>query len=499
MTLNVGIRLVRRDSRCHRSDSDGQRHHSLVAHDWGTLLFQLFIVSTDHQVTDTLTSSRTRFLRPYVAAVAIGAIAALVFAAVATRSTVSTDLGNGLLAILAIALAAELSSVSLHVGTATMSISFIPFVAAILLFEPMWAMILGGGTLFAVDLVVRKKPWIKIVLNSSKEVVSIGLAAFVYALVGGAPSVTEPQLSAAAVLSAGIVYFAASSISVCVAVSLSEALPFREAWARLVGGSVVYDIFALPLPALLAYLYGRWQLPGMVAVVVPLFIVRHIYAMNLRLEQTSRELLEVMVKNIEARDPYTSGHSQRVSQYARIIAKEAGLGGRQVDQIATAALLHDVGKVYSEFAPLLQKDGKLTHDETQLLQSHPVRSADLVRTISSLRGVVENAVRHHHENFDGSGYPDGVAGEQIPIGARIIMIADTLDAMTTDRPYRKALPLDRVVEEFRTHAGRQFDPHLTEIAIRSSAIRRLATGAATQPPAIPLQRPALVRSDRVRA
>jgi HD-GYP domain-containing protein (c-di-GMP phosphodiesterase class II) len=360
-------------------------------------------------------------------------------------------------------------------------------------------MVIGGGTIFVVDLMVRKKPWIKIVLNSSKEIVSIGLAAGVYALLGGVPSVKDPQLSAVAVLGAGIVYFAASSISVCVAVSLSEAFPFREAWARLIGGSVVYDVFALPLPALLAYVYGQWELPGMAAVVVPLFIVRHIYAMNLRLEQTSRELLEVMVKNIEARDPYTSGHSQRVSQYARIIAREAGLGGRQVDQVATAALLHDVGKVYSEFAPLLQKDGKLTHDETQLLQSHPVRSADLVGTVSSLRGAIEGAVRHHHENFDGSGYPDGIAGEQIPIGARIIMIADTLDAMTTDRPYRKALSLDRVVDEFRKHAGRQFDPHLTEIAIRSSAIRRLVTETSTQPQPISVHRPALVRTDRVRA
>jgi len=450
-------------------------------------------------VTDTVTSSRIRFLRTYVAGVAVGAIAALALTAATTPSTVSTDLGNGLLAVLAIALAAELSSVSLYVGTVTMSISFIPFVAAILLFDPMWAMVIGGGTLFAVDLVVRKKPWIKIILNSSKEIVSIGLAAGVYALLGGVPSVKDPQLSAVAVLGAGIVYFAASSIGVCVAVSLSEAFPFREAWARLVGGSVVYDVFALPLPALLAYLYGRWELLGMVAVVVPLFIVRHIYAMNLRLEQTSRELLKVMVKNIEARDPYTSGHSERVSQYARVIAREAGLGRRQVEHIATAALLHDVGKVYSEFAPLLQKDGKLTHDETQLLRSHPARSADLVRTISSLRGAVEAAVRHHHENFDGSGYPDGIAGEQIPIGARVIMIADTLDAMTTDRPYRKALSFERVVEEFRRYAGRQFDPQLAEIAIRSSTIQRLVAGASTHAPSLALQRPTLIRPERARA
>ncbi|MGH8621428.1 MAG: HD-GYP domain-containing protein [Burkholderiales bacterium] len=450
-------------------------------------------------MTDTAAFSRVKLLRTYVAGVAVGAIAALASAAAATPPTMSTELGNGLLAVIGIALAAELSSVSLHVGTVTMSISFIPFVAAILLFDPMWAMMIGGGTLFVVDLMARHKPWIKIILNSSKEVISIGLAALVYGALGGKPSVAEPNLSAAAVLGAGVAYFASSSVSVCIAVSLAERLPFRDAWARLVGGSVVYDVFALPLPALLAYVYGRWELPGMVAVVVPLFIVRHIYAMNLRLEQANRELLEVMVKNIEARDPYTSGHSQRVSRYARIIAKEFGLSSRQIEQIATAALLHDVGKVHSEFASLLQKDAKLTHDETQLLRSHPVRSADLVRTISSLRGAVESAVRHHHENFDGSGYPDGMSGEQIPLGARIIMIADTLDAMTTDRPYRKALSFERVVEELRRLSGRQFDPQLAEIAIGSSAIQRLIAGASQYVAPFAVQRPSLVREERARA
>jgi HD-GYP domain-containing protein (c-di-GMP phosphodiesterase class II) len=188
-----------------------------------------------------------------------------------------------------------------------------------------------------------------------------------------------------------------------------------------------------------------------------------------------------MVKQIEARDPYTSGHSQRVSQYARILAKEAGVPARQVEQIATAALLHDVGKVYEEYASLLQKEGRLTPEEKALLQTHPVRSAELVTTISSLRGPIEKAVRHHHENYDGTGYPDGLAGEAIPLGARIIMAADTLDAMTTDRPYRKALPFDRALEEIRKYSGKQFDPRLADLVNRSTAMRRLATKSSPSP------------------
>jgi len=198
-------------------------------------------------------------------------------------------------------------------------------------------------------------------------------------------------------------------------------------------------------------------------------------------------------------EPYTSGHSKRVSQYARILARESGIHGKQVDQIATAALLHDVGKVYEEYAPLLRKEGKLTSEERVLLESHPVRSAELVTTISNLRGPVGLAVKHHHENYDGTGYPSGLAGEQIPIGARIIMIADTLDAMTTDRPYRQALPLERVVEEFRKYAGRQFDPQLVDIAVKSPALRRLVSGVVTQRPELSPQRSVkegLRRADR---
>src|SRR5204863_3987702 len=112
-----------------------------------------------------------------------------------------------------------------------------------------------------------------------------------------------------------------------------------------------------------------------------------------------------------------------------------------MDGIRRAALLHDVGKIYEEFAPLLRKEGRLTSEEMMTMRTHVVRSAELVETAARLRGSIQAMIRHHHENFDGSGYPDGLAGVRIPLGARIIMIADTIDAMTTDRPYRRARSL----------------------------------------------------------
>src|SRR3989442_5879211 len=180
-----------------------------------------------------------------------------------------------------------------------------------------------------------------------------------------------------------------------------------------------------------------------------------------------------MVKAIEGRDSYSSCPSRRVSEYATAIARELRLPATDLDGIKRAALLHDVGKIYEEFAPLLRKEGKLTAEERMTMQSHVIRSAELVATAGRLRGSVQAMIRHHHENYDGSGYPDGLAGESIPVGARIIMIADTIDAMTTDRPYRNALSLNRAIEELEKYAGKQFDPDLVKVVANSTGIRRL--------------------------
>jgi putative nucleotidyltransferase with HDIG domain len=221
--------------------------------------------------------------------------------------------------------------------------------------------------------------------------------------------------------------------------------------------------------------------------------------MNLQLQEELEEKLELMVKAMEARDPYTSGHSRRVAEYAVVIARELRLSASDVDCIKRAALLHDVGKIYEEFAPLLRKEGRLSPEETMVMRSHVVRSAQLVATAARLRGSVEAVIKHHHENYDGSGYPDGLVRDQIPMGARIIMVADTIDAMTTDRPYRKALTLQRALEELEKYAGRQFDPKLVELVSRSAGIRRLLSPQLASEPSMPRSMQEPPRVARARA
>src|SRR5437763_1712067 len=203
--------------------------------------------------------------------------------------------------------------------------------------------------------------------------------------------------------------------------------------------------------------------------------------MDFPIQREVEEEPELRVNAMEARDACTSGHSLGVSEYALAIAGELRMSATGVDEIKRAALLHDVGKIYEEFAPLLRKEGKLTPEERMTMRTHVIRSAQLVETATRLRGSVQAMIRHHHENFDGSGYPDGLTSNDIPMGARIIMIADTIDAMTTDRPYRRAMSLSRAIEELEAFAGRQFDPQLVKLVSKSASIRRLVGGDRSAP------------------
>jgi HD-GYP domain-containing protein (c-di-GMP phosphodiesterase class II) len=269
-----------------------------------------------------------------------------------------------------------------------------------------------------------------------------------------------------------LAFFGVNSLAVSAAVALNEKRGLGEVWLRNTWSLAAYDLVASTLGLGIAVLYsskyGLFAVGGVVALIL---FLRHVYMVNLQLQAANREMLDVMVKSIEARDPYTGGHSHRVAELARMLARQLGLSLREVDSIGTAALLHDVGKIYEEFAPLLRKADSLTADEFSMMQTHPIRSSELVATVTNLRGLVEKAVRHHHESYDGSGYPDKLAGDAIPVGARIIMVADTVDAMTSHRPYRPALGYEEVVSELRRYSGSQFDPTIVEAFLQSGAIK----------------------------
>ena len=178
------------------------------------------------------------------------------------------------------------------------------------------------------------------------------------------------------------------------------------------------------------------------------------------LDQMFLGALSAFVSAIDAKDPYTRGHSQRVALVSRQIAEAAGLGADEIKTVHIAGLVHDVGKIGVP-EQVLRKQGRLDDDEFALIRQHPVIGWRILRDIPQFAPMLAG-VRHHHERFDGAGYPDGLAGEGIPLIARIISIADTFDAMSSTRTYRAARPRATVLEEMARHGGTQFDPALLE-------------------------------------
>ncbi len=188
------------------------------------------------------------------------------------------------------------------------------------------------------------------------------------------------------------------------------------------------------------------------------------------LQNTFRQTIQSFARAMEANDKYTHGHSDRVAQYAKMIAEGMGLPPDHVERVYTAALMHDIGKIG---IPLdsLKKPQKLTLEEYEIFKEHPDKGRRILEPIEFLKDIVP-AIYHHHEQYDGSGYPLGLKGEEIPLEARILAVADTYDAMTSDRPYRAALSHEIAIAELRRCAGTQFDPRIVGVFIMEMEKRR---------------------------
>lgn len=399
-------------------------------------------------------------LRNYVAAITAAAAlaAAAVFVLIAGEGAAHFQAA---LYLAALGVVPELVTYKLARG-ATGSVAIIPFLAAALV-APDWTAVLSVSLAITVVSVVRRRDVVKTVFNTAQATLAMSLAILAYRGLGGtsvdgsSDLVSFAASHAVSVLALLLAFVAANSFAVNGVIAITEGSNF---WAVVRDNTLVtaiYTIFSGAIAYGLAAVFVRWGMLGAGVMALPFIAVRQFYATSVQLQQTNRELLELMVKAIEARDPYTSGHSRRVADSAIIIAKGLGLNSRQVERVRIAALLHDLGKIDEIYAPILRKEGRLTPEEWAIMKTHPIKSAELVATLSDLGDVV-GPVRHHHEHWDGRGYPDGLVADAIPLAARIITFADTIDALTTDRPYRKALGEADVRAEFVKNCGTQFDP-----------------------------------------
>lgn len=212
-------------------------------------------------------------------------------------------------------------------------------------------------------------------------------------------------------------------------------------------------------------------IPMMIAFITISYVFHQYYSNVQKLQQKVEEIktfnhrfLTTMAASIDARDHYTSGHSQRVAHWAREIAKAIGLSSEKVEEVYFGGILHDIGKIGIEDR-ILNKKGKLTPEEYDQIKQHTVIGYDIILQAGMFHELLP-AIRSHHERMDGKGYPDGLKGEDIPLMARILAISDAFDAMVADRPYRKGLPVEDALQEIRRGAGTQFDSELAQHFIR---------------------------------
>ena len=189
------------------------------------------------------------------------------------------------------------------------------------------------------------------------------------------------------------------------------------------------------------------------------------------LEELFKGTITSLANSVEAKDPYTSGHVNRVTKFSLEIGKRIGLKGEDLRACELAAILHDIGKIAIPDS-ILKKPDKLTDEEYEIMKTHVYHGARILNPIPGMKNVIP-AVLHHHERWDGKGYPMGLKGEEIPLIARIITITDSFDAMNSDRPYRKRLPPEVIEKELKEKAGFQFDPRLIDVFLEIEEVKEL--------------------------
>lgn len=424
-----------------------------------------------------------RRLKAYMGVMHMAAAASLAVLYITDGSTLfqlPRDAMLGWFALIGIGVFSEALAIALSVGAAasTSSIVFLPLLAAMQLFGPTAAVILVCITQVFGELFVRRKPLTRVWFNVSQAIVGTVVGGVMWKAFGGVPlqglglgappTITE-QLGP--FIAFGFVFLAVNHAAVAMAITLSQGLPFRRVWGLVRGNSGGFnDLLIAPIALAIAYLYIQFGPGGIIVVILPMLFIRYSYLTTSKLRESNADLLTALVKAIETRDPYTSGHSLRVSQLAQRIAEQLGLSRMAVEHIRQAGLLHDIGKIEATYTDILRKPDALTKQERAVIESHVTRGEQLLRDLSSVPEAVVKAVRHHHEREDGKGYPDRLIGDEIPIGAKIIVVCDAVDAMLSDRPYRKSLPLSVVLEQLDLHAGKQFDHRVVKALVSSDIL-----------------------------
>ncbi|MEV6790965.1 HD-GYP domain-containing protein [Streptomyces sp. NPDC051320] len=305
------------------------------------------------------------------------------------------------------------------------------------------------------------------VWHAAQLALAVRAAAEVAAWLGGPHRTPDFPYALLPALAAALVFCLVVTVLDGLVLAAADRVRLRVAWrglARSVAPHLVHGLAGLMMAVL-------WRSPfGPLAalfVLLPMYVSSWVFAQYHRERAAHRATIRALVQAVDIKDQYTRGHSERVGQASAMIAGELGMDGDRLEALRFAGILHDVGKLGVP-TRLLRKDGPLTPQERRVIELHPEYGHEMVRGIGFL-GEARSAILHHHERLDGSGYPYGLSGQQIPEFARVVAIADAFDAMTSTRSYRRARPVDAALTELQRCAGTQFDPRMVQAFVRALA------------------------------
>lgn len=432
-------------------------------------------------------------LRPFLwsRAVALYTFAATLLLIAAVLATVAIQMGLGIgtpaavAALSLLALVAERQSVRLSSAT-ELSVSSLPVVFAAVMFGPLAAMIVGGISLLG----ILGRPYIRWIVWTSLRAVVGGVAGFVAVATGGPDAQTflTLVLAVAAVSVADIVTDYLLNAAILVVRGSGSVREFTRGTMPVLFASAALHT---PVIALLAYAYREVSPLSVALFLVPAFAAQWLFllyrqqrdsaaqllAVNERLERASLSFASALVATLDARDRYTAGHSAAVAVYARDIAARIGLREDEQQLVHVCGLVHDIGKIGLP-AGLLEKPGPLTLEERRHMERHSEIGERILDNVEDYAEIAK-VVRHHHERVDGEGYPDRLSGEQIPLLSKIIAVADAYNAMTSDRPYRDAMPSRVARLRLAQAVESQFDTTIVAAfeAILAGANETYRTGA----------------------
>jgi putative nucleotidyltransferase with HDIG domain len=331
--------------------------------------------------------------------------------------------------------------------------------AAFLLPPPAAALVPLPGALFS--RVEQGSPWLRRIWRAAQLALGVWAAGRVHWAFGGRDAVVASDFPYV-LLPAGAAVLAFCLVLTVLdggILALAERMPVRRAWRGLFVRSLapigVHGLAGLMMAVLWRSPYGP---VAALLVLLPMGVSWWVFAQYHRERAAHQATIRALVQAVDIKDGYTRGHSERVGQASMMIARELGMDDSRVEVLRFAGILHDVGKLGVP-TRLLRKDGPLTPEERRVIELHPEYGHEMVRGIGFL-GEARAAVLHHHERLDGSGYPYGLMGSQIPESARVVAVADAFDAMTSTRSYRRARPVSVAVAELERCAGAQFDPRM---------------------------------------